>query len=245
MMRWKTTVVLFIVTFAIGAYVSLYEIKQPSTEGRKQLSRQVLDIQADTISQLVLDMPEAKVTLSRDGAGWKILPGSLRADNELIERIMRELSPLTSQRVLLGSPQAPLDPKTFGLDPAVGWMTFVADGSPTTLFIGEKTPVQENRYLKVSNRPEVFVVSSDLFSAANTNPDKFRDPTFIHLNSREARVLDVASQTTVFSLASSEGNWNITKPLSDRADRAEVTSLLNSLSQMRIKRFVDDSPKVE
>ncbi len=223
-MRWKTTLVLLLVTVGIGAYVSLYELKQPTPEEREQLAKQVVQVDPSSVFQLVLDLPQAKVTLTRDDAAWKLAPKNVRANTELIEQILYQLSPLRAERVLSAKPNAPLDLKTFGLDPAIGWLSIIAGGSPVTLLIGEVTALPSHRYLKLSNRPEVFIVSSSLFDLANVAPDTFRDPLLVHAQSALTKQLTITSA---------------------HGTQAGATALVDALGAIQIKRFVNDVPTVE
>ena len=136
-MRWKTTLALLLVTVGVGAYVSLVDLRRPNPEDRGWLAKQILSTAPEAVSQLVLDLPKAKVTVTRRGATWRLAPNNVRADEALVTRILGELNPLVSERALTGSRERPLDPKAFGLDPAVGWISLVARETPMTLLFGE------------------------------------------------------------------------------------------------------------
>lgn len=256
LMRWKTTVVLLVVTVAAGAYVSLYEIRQPSREEREQLSKQVLDVPSDTVTQLVLDLPEAKVTLTRSGPTWRLSPNGMRADGTLVSRLLNHLAPLRAERILSDAPGKPLEPKSFGLEPAVGRVSLVAQGTPTTLLIGETTPVKGNRYVKVIGRSEIFVVPERLFEDANQPLEQFRDSLLMRFNAWQAEGLAVTSAASACTLTRRDNRWRLsavpgaspaglTQPLEDLADRSEVNALLSSLAGLPIKRFLNDAPQVE
>ena len=244
-MRWKSTLVLLAATIGIGAYISLYEIRQPLPEERERRVKRILSIPPETVTQLVFDLPQTKVTLTRAGSMWTLSPNGIRADPELIGQILNHTSSLMAERVLSASPERPLDLKVFGLDPALGWVTLVANGTPTTVLIGGTTPVQDNRYLKISNRPEVFIIPSELFDAVNQPAEAFRDPRLIRVDSWLVDELTMTTPTATCSLLRRDNQWQLTRPFADLADRSEVNALLNRLAGVRIKRFVDDAPQVE
>ena len=81
-------------TIGIGAYLSLYELRQPPTEERERRSKQVVDIPAEAITQIALDLPRAKLTLTRREHGWTLSPTGFRADESLVQRILGDLAPL-------------------------------------------------------------------------------------------------------------------------------------------------------
>src|SRR3989338_581304 len=182
-MRWKTTLLLLVLTVGVGAYISLYELRRPLPEEREYRAKQLVNVNPESVTQLVLDLPRAKVTLTRNGSAWTLAPNHVRADSDLVSRILNQLSPLAAERALTAARERPLDPKAYGLGPAVGWLSLVSDAAATTLLIGEPTPVHHNRYMKIANRPEIFVVSSQLFESANVPAETFRDPFLLRIDS--------------------------------------------------------------
>ena len=258
-MRWKTTVVLLIATIGIGAYLSLYEIRQPTREEHARLANQVVRVSAEDTTQLVLDLPNVKATLTRQGTTWRINPQQLRANPVLVNKLLGALDPLMANRILLGSSDHPLDPKSYGLDPAVGWMSVVSPAGPTTLLIGETTPVAGNRYVQIKGRPEIFIVSARLFDDANQVPEQFRDPLLLRFDAWQADGLSVSATGRSLTLARTPRGWQIAstgptgpgpqsnpdQPWSDVADRTEVNSLLQHIARVSIARFLEETPQVE
>ena len=245
MTRWKTTALLLLVTVGVGAYISLYELKQPAPEEREQLAKEIVSLPRESVTQLVLELPAVKATLTHDGTAWRLAPGGVRAHEELINGILRHTNPLRAERALTASAEQPLDPKAFGLDPPAGRITFLSRGVPTTLLIGETTAVHGNRYLQVTGRPEVFVVPGGVFDDANQPLESFRDPLLIRADAWSVDALTVTAPETALSLARRDNAWQLTQPLADVADRAEVNALLGRLGQLRIQRWVDERPQVE
>jgi hypothetical protein len=256
-MRWKTTVVLLIATIGIGAYLSLYEIRQPPPEDRARLAQQVVRLTADEVTQLVLDLPNVKVTLSREGTTWRLAPQQLRADPALTSKLLGALDPLIAERILSGSAEQPLNPNSYGLDPAVGWMSVVSPAGPTTLLFGETTPVAGNRYVQVKGRPEIFVVSAGLFDDANQALEQFRDPLLMRVDTWQADGLTVVAAGSSFTLTRTARAWQIAstgltgphpspeQPWTDIADRGEVTALFQRIAGVSIERFLEETPLAE
>ena len=243
-MRWKTTFVLLVLTIGIGAYVSLYELKQPSPEQAERRAREVVRVPADSVARLAIELPQSKVSLQRLGSGWRLAPRQVRANAARVERILRSLDPLSSEERLPSTADHPLDLKTFGLHPPVGSITLTARGAPATLLIGDPTSVGRNRYVQLAGRPEIFVIEGHLFDEANQPLDEFRDRQLLQFDPSAATGLVVASAAASFTLTHQDA-WDLVLPLRDRGDRAEISKLLSALRTMKIQRFVDDAPKVE
>ena len=246
-MQWKTTVALLLLTVGIGAYISLYEIRQPLPEERKQLAKRVVDLPLSSVSHISIELPQSKVTLVREGnsTNWQLEPQRVRADTELIQRLLHHTNPLTARRVLTGNTDRPLDLAGFGLEPALGQITWAAGGIPTTLLFGETTPVGAARYAKLAGGAEVFVIPPEVFDDANHPPDIFRDPRLLRFSTGAVERISLATPSTTIELTRQGDAWRLTRPLTDQADGAQVDALLRNLVGMRIKRYVDDAPAVE
>lgn len=173
-MRWKTTVVLLLATVGIGAYIALYEIKQPTPEQRPRVAKRVARIPSDTVIRMTIESPQATLTLTREGTVWHFDPEGFRADPQRISRILAYTESLFANRILSDSAEQPLEPSMFGLDPAVGRLTLLTDEGETTLHFGEATAVAGYRYLQRADRPEVFIIATGLFDAINQPLETFR-----------------------------------------------------------------------
>ena len=258
MSHWKTTLVMLLLTIGIGAYISLYEIRQPLPEEREQLAKRVVDLPLPSVSRISIELPQSKVTLVREGnsMNWRLEPqpapptpgamaGPVRADTELIQRLLHHTNPLTARRVLTGNTSRPLDLAGFGLEPALGQITWVAGGTPTTLLFGETTPVGAARYAKLAGGAEVFVIPPEIFDDANRPLDIFRDPRLLRFSTGAVDRITLATPSTTTELTRQGDAWRLTRPLTDQADGTQVDALLRNLVGMRIKRYVDDAPAVE
>ena len=96
-MKWKTTLALLILTVAVGAYVSLYELKQPTAEQRERLAQQVVNIPPKTVTRLRIELPKTTVTVERAKNAWQLTELlHARAEAALINQILAELNPLTA-----------------------------------------------------------------------------------------------------------------------------------------------------
>ncbi len=245
-MHGKTTLALLTVTVAVGAYLSLYEIRQPPPEERAERAKRILNLSPETVTRIALELPQVQATLRRDGTTWRIDPGGGRADPNLAEQLVELATSLTAQRALAPSPERPLDEmQSYGLSPAIGRITLVAGETPVTLLIGETTPIRDNRYVRVADRPELFIVPSRLFDLANKPAEAFQDPRLIRVDQWGVDELAVRSPQVTYALKRQEEAWWLEQPLRDRADRTAVGTLLTRLGSLIIARVVEPAAPVE
>lgn len=242
-MKWKTTLALLLITVGVGAFISLYEIRRPGTEERARHSRQLLNIPPESVSHLEIQHATATLSLSRDGARWKLNPQGVRANEELIGQLLNETAFLTAQRIFSESPEKPLDLKAFGLDPGVARITLTSEGNTTTLLIGEKTPVHTNRYAKRFDQPDVAVISPTLFDTISQPAESFRDPLLLRFDTWLAEAVTITAQNRILTLSRDGTDWRLTHPVNDRADRAAVMNFLSTVGGLEVARVVEETPQ--
>ncbi|MBI4003680.1 MAG: DUF4340 domain-containing protein [Candidatus Omnitrophica bacterium] len=242
-MKWKTTVVLLLATVGIGAFISLYEIKQPSVEERQRISLELLDIAPESVTQIEIQGSTAAVSLSRDGARWWLGPQRIRANEELIGQLLSTTAPLMAQRLLTETPDKPLDLAAFGLNPAKAQLTLTAEGKTTTLLVGETTPVHNNRYAKRADQPQVAIIGPILFETINQPPEAFRDPLLLRFDTWLADAVTITTQNRILALTRDGTDWQLTQPVNDRADRAAVMNFLSTVGGLQVARVVEETPQ--
>lgn len=244
-MKWKTTLVLLLVTIGVSAYVSLYELKQPGPGEREQRAKRIIAVDPASVTRLTLTVPKGLIALERVEGVWRLAPEGVRADEARITSVLDALDPLTAERVFTDSPDHPIHESDFGLSPAVGSIAVTADGRTTTMHFGDAPPVGGGRYVKLADRPEMYVVRTTVLDDADQPRELYRDPLLLRLQSWGVEFLRVAAPEGVFSIERREDGWGLTDPLVDQADRGEVTTLLNRIGALRIERFLDAAPQVE
>jgi hypothetical protein len=239
-MRWKSTLLLFAAAAGIAAYIALYEIRQLSPAERDRVSRQLLDLDAQAITEITLEMPEGSAHLVRNGPGWRNAQTGLRADTDLVGQLVWEASTLTAARVLSRAPEHSLDLKSYGLDPPLGRLTLVGPGGASTILFGETTAVGGFRYASRADRPEaVGVVTGTLFAAANRAPDTFRDRACFRFEAGAVQAVEVRRGEAAWRIERATSGWTaagVDEPL----DADKVDDLLYELQGLRATGFVDD-----
>ena len=256
-MRWKTTLILLIITVGIGAYVSLYELRHPTVQEQERLAKQVLRVSEEQITRLVVECPDGKVALNRLAGAWRLeRPVRARADDTLLRRILKEVSFVESSRVLEPSEKNPLALADYGLAPAQGLVAVTEQGGrTTTVLFGDRTAVEARRYVKRADAPEIFVVSARLFETLNQPLEAYRSRELLVFEPWNVQQLVVWSPSLSYTLtkqrdsatpiAASKNQWQITAPFMDDADNEFVEDTLSKLRNWRVQRVLTDVPQVE
>ncbi len=241
-MKWQSTLVLLAATIGLGAYVSLYELRQPDPEHRALLAKQILDIPRETVAEVTVAMPQAQVTLRKQEAGWRLMPQDVRADGAVVDQIVSAATNVTAVRTLNAKTSAPLELAAYGLDPAVGRLEVLTPQGPRTIWLGSKTPTGNHRYARVDGRPDVLVVAGWIYDVADKPAEAFRDPFLLPLDPWRVEAVRLTSLGASWALERVDETWRMTEPVADTAGAAEVTALLRAVQALPISRVVQEVP---
>lgn len=250
-MKWKTTLLLLLLTVGVGAYVSLYELKQPTPEERSRLANQVLNLNPDDATGLIVTSPHGHVTLQRMSSAWQLIPPTppnLRADASLISRVLNQLNPLEAEQVLQSTAQRPLAPADYGLQSPGATLTIITAKGMTKLLFGDPTAVGLNRYLSVEGAPTMFVVGDSLFELLDQPLEAFRSHDLVEVAAAEVRRITLASPASSYTLErisapsspAQADRWRLTQPVEDLADSAAASTIVSTLRGLRAERFLAD-----
>lgn len=250
-MKWKTTVILLLLTVGVGAYVALYDLKQPTVERQQALAKQALSVPADEVTGLQITIPAGQVMVERRVMEWRMIsPLNTRAEAPLIRRILQGLDPLEAERELRGSADQPLALAAYGLEPPRAVLAVTRGETTTTLEFGDRTPVGDQRYLKLAGASSVWVVPSRLFETLSQPLEAYRSHELLTLDPwRAAGVrVEIAGQPAyVLQQRSGSGTaaWTLIEPAANTPEPSAVSAVLSALRNLKIQRFVTDAPEVE
>src|SRR5207302_8206107 len=88
-MKFRTTLILLIITGAVFAYLYFYEAKQPGARTLAGQRNQVVELDRDKINSISIQNAETKITLRKDGTGTWMMdePVKDRADVTAISQL--------------------------------------------------------------------------------------------------------------------------------------------------------------
>ena len=245
-MRWKTTLVLLIAAVALGSYVSLYELKQPTPEERHSQRRQVLRIDPDEVEKLLIELPSTRLTLEQHDGRWRCTsPLSARADSAVVWSILDALSPLDAQAAMEDTPHSPINRAAYGLAPSQGTLTILSGSQATMLEFGAPSAVGDGRYAALAGTPKVFVIDNELFETLDAPIDAYRSHELLDFDTWRITQIVVSAPARRYSLRKDGERWRVVEPLEDVVDGAALSSLLNALRGLRAQRFITEAPQVE
>jgi Domain of unknown function (DUF4340) len=241
--KTRSVAVLAVVVAALGAFVWLYERRQPSPEERSAARRKLVEVSSEEVLALRIERP-GRPTLSLErqavaagGSRWRLTePRAHRADALVVDGLLRALTELERKRTITDAPAADvgLDEPRFRLT----WRT--AQGSET-LLVGAAVPGSGEVLVGLDSQPGSFVVTAGAFvSELERDADAWRDRR-LFLGERSAiaqlRITPPSGGVQVVLSRRGEG-FQVLEPFQDQAERDLVEGLLGELTAASATAFV-------
>ncbi|MFN7684859.1 MAG: DUF4340 domain-containing protein [Oligoflexia bacterium] len=243
--QWKTPLVLAALLFVLSSLAFWFEFKhKPRSEQAKENAQKAVDLSSSLIASIRLHQPKLPdvVLQCLDGVRstdpnlckpgslgqWQIIePSRFKADDSNVQSLLSSLNALMpSASIDLSeepAEQRPMLLKQYGLEfsqrASAATITITeSSGRSRTLWIGEKHPLGESRFLMVtdSSQPEsepnkVLVVSGEVASLAAHSVTHWREKRFVPaVASQIKRVILTQGITRIeASRAAPEAQWTL------------------------------------
>ena len=242
-MRWTTTAVLAVLLAGLATFYYVYEIRQaPAREqAAAQKDRVWAGVEAKDIDDVTLARGAETLKLQKQGDAWALVkPLAVKADTRAVEDLVNALALARIEREL---DPAPAKPEDYGLQPPAVEVTFKAKGESRGIRLGGKSPTGLWIYAQRTDKPAVFLAPESLLRDAQKGASDFRDKTVLAFAAKDVRGLEVkpAAGTPLAAERKGDDDWQLTAPLAAKADRDQVSGLLEKLRGARIKEFVTDA----
>ncbi len=252
-MRFKFTVFLLalnIITFGLIAYLNHQAQEADTVAGglSGKIGREL--IEADRI-ELRGGALNAPLILERQGSTWSITQPILWSANYFaINRILNQLQFLEEEasftiEEIEKTGQTLAD---YGLEEPALTLVIAERDESITLSIGTVTEIGNNYYLLGPNKQEIFVISGEVINGlwVDLNDLRTRQIFDIPVFEVDALGLQIRSDAADGSylkvrLAKNNGVWAFEAPLSADADPALVDNTINTLTAVKVGRFIEDA----
>jgi hypothetical protein len=240
-MNPRNTAILALVVAALGAFLYFYEIRgqEERAEAEEAARRLFQGISAEEIDAIALAAGEAEtVRLERSEQGWRITePVRFPADEIRADGLTSTLAGLGSEAVF--EDPEPLVEYGIGADPS---LRFWVAGQEHVLFVGDKTPIGGNTYVKTGKGAQVYAVKTYHATALEKSLPDLRDAKVLDFDRDAVERIEASWPDGRVVLGSGEEGWRLLEPLEAAADQDAVDSLLTDLSFLRADGFIDEVP---
>jgi hypothetical protein len=233
----KSFVGLVVILFGLLLYVFYVEVnRDPAGDGEKK--ENAFTVQSDTIEQVTIKAESGERTVVRkSGNDWQVVePVTAPADAVEISGITTNLARVEIQRVV---DENASDLEQYGLDPARIEVSYKAGAEEQRLLVGQKTPTGSDLYARVGDQKKVFLIASFLETTLNRTTFDLRDKTALEIDREKIDAIEIGTAGKTMRMAKADAEWQITAPVSARADFTAVEGLVARLANLQMKSIVE------
>ena len=249
-MKFKTNAVIGAVFLALLAFVYFYEIKG-GEERREEAekSKQLFAFQDGDAQRLELLRGSDALVLDKGASGWNLsAPMTDGADQEAVERYLRNLRECEREKVVVDSAAASADEAAqYGLDaPRLKVRLQTEDGAEQVVAFGSDSPTDRFTYAQLQgDNPEIFVMRAWRFDNLDKRAFDLRDRRVLAFAKDEVMQVQRSGAGGAAMLARAELGWQLREPVAARADADAVDGLLDKIDQAEIEAFVAEDPDAD
>jgi len=242
-MKWKTTLILFVIAAGVFAYLFFIESNRPGTEEAARQSQNVLNFSREKIDGVVIHNGDDMIDIRRRDYKWRLeTPIRDQADASLVNNLLLDLESWQKDAAISAKEMEADKSKLadYGLANPKLRLKLLGPGAPPEVFFGKDAALEGKMYVRFENSKETFLASQSVKKALEKKPEDFRDRKLTDLIM--AQVVRVVLKTSAgeMELQKKGDHWEIAKPLHTRADDQKVSDLIAQVTTARIQQFVAD-----
>jgi hypothetical protein len=242
-MKWKTTLVLFVIAAGVFAYLLFVERNRPGTEEATRQAQNVVNFSRDQVNGVVIQNGDDTIDIRRRDDKWRLeIPIKDQADGSVVNNLLLDLENWQKDAAISAKEMEADKNKLadYGLANPKLRLKLIGPDTPPEIFFGKDAALEGKLYVRFGNSKETFLASQSVKKAIDKKPEDFRDRKLTDLIM--AQVVRVVLKTSAgeMELQKKGDHWDILKPLHTRADDQKVSDLIAQVTTARIQQFVAD-----
>jgi hypothetical protein len=221
-----------------------YQLDKDTSAWRDKTITQFEEKDAEKLQ--VVTKSGAKIVLSkpapRDGGAapeWQLVESSVKVepfDKSIATGVASQLATWKANEFADDA-----KPEETGLDsPSLTVTVGLHNGTQQTALVGNKKG-EEDWYVKLADKPQVFLVKKYNLERMNKRPIEYRDKTLCNLKSDELTEVAITHDKDSFALAKQGNSWKATKPANFTADDTKISNITNAFSEWKGQGFAEDN----
>jgi len=242
-MKWKTTLVLFVIAAGVFAYLFFVERNRPGTEEATRQAQNVVNFSRDKVNGIVIQNGDDQIDIRRRDHKWRLeIPIKDQADGSVVNSLLLDLENWQKDAAISAKEMEADKNKLadYGLANPKLRLKLIGPDTPPEIFFGKDAALEGKMYVRFGNSKETFLANQSVKKAIDKKPEDFRDRKLTDLIM--AQVVRVVLKTSAgeMELQKKGDHWDILKPLHTRADDQKVSDLIAQVTTARIQQFVAD-----
>jgi hypothetical protein len=242
-MKWKTTLVLLVVTAGVFAYVYFVERKAPDVQEAVRQAGKVVNFDHDKIDGIVIQDGDDKIDLHKSDKKWRLeAPIKDQADLSTVENILSDLDNWQKDATISAKEiEADKNKLTeYGLNKPKLRLKLVGQGAPPEVLFGKDAALEGKMYVRLENSKQTFLASQSVKKDIEKKAEDFRDKKLTDLIAAEVARVALKTPAGEMELQKKNDHWEITRPLHARGDDQRIGDLIAQVTTTQIQQFVAD-----
>jgi len=242
-MKWKSTLVLLIITAAVFTYLFLVERNRPNTADAARQAQNVVNFEREKINGIVIQNGEDKIDIRRHDDKWRLeTPIKDQADASAVNNLLVALENWQKDASISTKEMEADKSKLsdYGLVQPKLRLKLSGEKAPPEIFFGKDAALEGKMYVRFANSKETFLVDLSVKKAIEKKAEDFRDRKLTELILAQVVRMVLKTSAGEMELQKKGDHWDITKPLRARGDDQKVNDLIAQITTARIQQFVAD-----
>src|SRR5213080_1198548 len=242
-MKWKTTVVLFVIAAGVFAYLFFVERNRPGTEEATRQAQNIVNFSRDQVNGVVIQNGDDTIDIRRRDDKWRLeIPIKDQADGSVVNNLLLDLENWQKDAAISAKEMEADKNKLadYGLANPKLRLKLIGPDTPQEIFFGKDAALEGKMYVRFGNSKETFLANQSVKKAVDKKPEDFRDRKLTDLIMAQVARVILKTPAGEMELQKKADHWDIVKPLHTRADDQKISDLIAQLTTARIQQFVAD-----
>ena len=240
-MKFKTTIILFVIFLVLMAYIFLFESKSKNDEHAKE---KLVALSSESVQKIIYKKEDETLEFQKNAEGeWLIIkPLEAKADKYEVNRLAEEFADLRIERVV---DEEPADLEKYGI-PKKEMSLYFKDKEPQVkILIGMENPLDNTFFAKRENETRVVLLSSSLKNLLEKSVFDYRQKDIFKFKTDEAKSIKLRAKKIQWEALKKEEEWFLKKPVKALVKSSKINDILYSLSNLKAKEFVSEEKTKE
>lgn len=241
-MKWRSSLIYLVIFVLVAGYYTYFEVvRKKQKDAAERQAKKLFQFQVDQVQELEILAREKKKLILKKEEQWKIVePVKAGVDDGALQDLLKSLARVEFDKDINATPG---DLKPYGLEESQLKLRWRAGEQWMELLVGEKNPVGGGHYAKASDRPNVVLVSTGIWSALNKNLNELRMKELFSFLTKDVRGLEIARQegSSVYLQYQEDGAvWKSLEHPELAVKKSKVENILEQLSWLRARSFLEN-----
>lgn len=240
-MKWKTTLVLFIIAVGVWAYLFFIERNRPGTDEATRQAQNVVNFERENIDGVVIQNGDDRIDIRRRDDKWRLeTPIKDQADASVVTTLLSDLENWQKDAAISAKEMEADKNKLadFGLANPKLRLKLIGKDAPPEILFGKDAALEGKMYVRFENSKETFLANQSVKKAIDKKPEDFRDRKLTDLIMAQVVRVILKTPAGEMELQKKNDHWEIVKPLHTRADDQKVGDMIAQVTTARIQQFV-------